>query len=172
MHVIPYFPLLLSFFSLLFSILLPLVQVHFLWLSLLRFLHLGTTLSELLPVVVIIPQSHMKLPVIPPPSVSVLLHQETIAKYTGFVSDHTFLHTGQPHVPPLDIYLINDSPNVLDGSVQAEFETTRPVAGVRCYLRSQHSTTVQPCTALVHSVHIVQLINRSINCSSLNHMLL
>jgi hypothetical protein len=54
-------------------------------------------------------------------------------------------------VPPIEVYLINDSPHVmsgdLPGSVMAEFRVSRPVAGVRCYLRSQYDRQVTDCAS-------------------------
>ena len=40
---------------------------------------------------------------------------------------------------------MNDSPRVTSDSVEAEFEITRPVAGVRCFLRSQFDRVWQNC---------------------------
>ena len=50
--------------------------------------------------------------------------------------------------PPLQVKLINDSPRVasgIQGSVEAEFTISRPVAGVRCFLRSQYGRNVKDC---------------------------
>ena len=52
--------------------------------------------------------------------------------------NHIVTHTSvSAQVPPEGVYLINESPRVADNSVQAEFLLTRPVYGVRCFLRSQ-----------------------------------
>ena len=48
-------------------------------------------------------------------------------------------------VPPLGVHLMNGSPQVTESSVEAEFEVTRPVAGVRCFLRSKTSRTWKDC---------------------------
>ena len=48
-------------------------------------------------------------------------------------------------VPSLGVYLINGSPRVTNDSVKAEFQITRPVAGVRCFLRSQFDRIWQNC---------------------------
>ena len=48
-------------------------------------------------------------------------------------------------VPSLGVYLINGSPRVTNDSVEAEFQITRPVAGVRCFLRSQFDRIWQKC---------------------------
>ena len=57
--------------------------------------------------------------------------------------------TVETMVPPIEVDLINDSPRVmsddLPGSVMAEFRVSRPVAGVRCYLRSQYDRQVTDC---------------------------
>ena len=50
------------------------------------------------------------------------------------------------NVPQLGVYLTNGSPQLNGGnSVDAEFEVTRPVAGVRCFLRSQSGRIWQDC---------------------------
>ena len=46
---------------------------------------------------------------------------------------------------PLGVYLINESPRVTADSVEAEFQITTPVAGVRCFLRSQFDRVWQSC---------------------------
>ena len=48
-------------------------------------------------------------------------------------------------VPSLGVYLINGSPRVTNDSVEAEFQITRPVNGVRCFLRSQFDRIWQNC---------------------------
>ena len=48
-------------------------------------------------------------------------------------------------VPLLGVYLINGSPRVTNDSVEAEFRITRPVVGVRCFLRSQFDRIWQNC---------------------------
>ena len=73
---------------------------------------------------------------------------------------YIFLHAVQHHVPPLGVYLMNDSPSVSRDSVQAEFQTTRPVAGVRCFLRSRHDRKWQICKRLL----LVQMLQKC-NCS-------
>lgn len=74
---------------------------------------------------------------------------------------YVFLHAVRHHVPPLGVYLMNDSPNVSRDSVQAEFQTTRPVAGVRCFLRSRHDRKWQICKRLL----LVQMMQKK-HCSS------
>ena len=41
--------------------------------------------------------------------------------------------------------MINGSPRITGDRVEAEFEITRPVAGVRCFLRSQIDRIWQNC---------------------------
>ena len=48
-------------------------------------------------------------------------------------------------VPPVGVYLINESPRVTDNSVQADFLLTRPVYGVRCFLRSKFDRIWKDC---------------------------
>ena len=48
-------------------------------------------------------------------------------------------------VPPLGVYLINESPHITNDSVRAEFQITRAVLGVRCFLRSQYDRVWQDC---------------------------
>ena len=50
-------------------------------------------------------------------------------------------------VPKLRVNLISESPRLIAGntSVEAEFEVSRPVAGVRCYLRSQTDRVYKNC---------------------------
>lgn len=66
----------------------------------------------------------------------------------------TLLRCVSPHicavpgvVLPLSVYLMNGSPRltVNSRSIEAEFETTRPVAGVRCFLRSRYSRVWRNC---------------------------
>ena len=54
----------------------------------------------------------------------------------------TSLFSVSPSVPLLRVSLINNgSPRVVGDSVEAEFETSRPVTGVRYFLRSQTDRT-------------------------------
>ena len=46
------------------------------------------------------------------------------------------------------MYLINESPRVTAGSVEAEFEVNGPVIGVRCFLRSQVDRLWLDCKTL------------------------
>ena len=57
----------------------------------------------------------------------------------------TSLFSVSPSVPLLRVTLINGSPRVVGDSVEAEFETSRPVTGVRCFLRSQTDRTYTDC---------------------------
>ena len=52
-----------------------------------------------------------------------------------------------PIVPKLRVNLINGSPRLITGNtaVEAEFEVSRPVAGVRCYLRSETDRVYKNC---------------------------
>ena len=69
-------------------------------------------------------------------------------------------------IPALEVDLINDSPRVASGSrgaVEAEFTVSRPVAGVRCILRSKYSRKVKQCQlytmdSLFTSCHIVMTL--------------
>ena len=56
--------------------------------------------------------------------------------------------------------MINESPRVTNDSVEAEFQITRPVTGVRCFLRSQIDRIWQNCTffKLVCFNEVVQFI--------------
>ena len=58
-----------------------------------------------------------------------------------------FIYSVSPIVPKLRVNLINDSPRLIAGNtaVEAEFEVSRPVAGVRCYLRSQTARVYKNC---------------------------
>ena len=55
-------------------------------------------------------------------------------------------------VPPLGVYLINESPRLAADSVEAEFQITRPVAGVRCFLRSQFDRVWQNCKYILFAI--------------------
>lgn len=52
-------------------------------------------------------------------------------------------------VPQLGVYLINGSPRVTGGSVEANFQITRPVDGVRCFLRSRFHRIWQNCKLML-----------------------
>ena len=56
-----------------------------------------------------------------------------------------------PVVPKLMMDLVNGSPRLAAGgtAVDAEFEVSRPVAGVRCYLRSQSARDYKDCESVV-----------------------
>ena len=45
----------------------------------------------------------------------------------------------------LELYLINESPQVTANSVEAEFEVNGPVTGIRCVLRSQVDRLWKDC---------------------------
>ena len=45
----------------------------------------------------------------------------------------------------LELYLINESPRVIANSVEAEFEVSGPVTGIRCVLRSQLDRLWKDC---------------------------
>ena len=53
----------------------------------------------------------------------------------------------EPVVPTLRVDLVKGSPRLTAGgtAVEAEFEVSRPVAGVRCYLRSQSARDYKDC---------------------------
>ena len=53
---------------------------------------------------------------------------------------------------PLGVYLINESPRVTADSVEAEFQITTPVAGVRCFLRSQFDRVWQSCKYILFAI--------------------
>ena len=57
------------------------------------------------------------------------------------------LFSVSPIVPKLRVNLINGSPRLIAGNtaVEAEFEVSRPVAGVRCYLRSETDRVYKNC---------------------------
>ena len=48
-------------------------------------------------------------------------------------------------VPPLMVHFVNDSPRVVQDSVEAEFVTSRPVVGVTCFLRSPTDRSYEDC---------------------------
>ena len=58
---------------------------------------------------------------------------------------HCYFFSVGAQVPSLGVYLINGSPRVTNDSVEAEFQITRPVTGVRCFLRSQFDRIWQNC---------------------------
>ena len=69
--------------------------------------------------------------------------------YSARIYVTLFTYTVSARVPPLGVYLVNESPQVTDNSVQAEFQLTRPVYGVRCFLRSQFDRIWQDCKFLL-----------------------
>jgi hypothetical protein len=50
-------------------------------------------------------------------------------------------------VPPLEVILTGGSPRVTESSVEAEFVTTRPVTGVRCFLRYENKNDYKDCSS-------------------------
>ena len=62
----------------------------------------------------------------------------------------------QASVPPLEVVLTGGSPRVNESSVEAEFVTTRPVTGVRCFLRYENKNDYKDCeyTALYEIVSV------------------
>ena len=48
-------------------------------------------------------------------------------------------------VPPLMVHFVNDSPRVVQDSVEAEFVTSRPVVGATCFLRSPTDRSYEDC---------------------------
>ena len=67
--------------------------------------------------------------------------------------------TVSAHVPSLGVYLINQSPRVTGDSVEAEFQITRPVTGVRCFLRSALERIFQNCKLpAAHMKHVSEVI--------------
>ena len=66
----------------------------------------------------------------------------------AYTHTHTHTHTHTPvsaDVPPLRITLIRGSPRVIEDTVEAEFVVSRPVAGVRCFLRYEHHRDYKYC---------------------------
>ena len=59
---------------------------------------------------------------------------------------------------------MNGSPRIVGNSVEAEFVITRPVAGVRCFLRSQQDRIWQDCKHKI-SVAVKVLIYDIIFCT-------
>ena len=57
----------------------------------------------------------------------------------------TVIFTVQASVPPLEVVLTGGSPRVTESSVEAEFVTTRPVTGVRCFLRYENKNDYKDC---------------------------
>ncbi|CAI8053959.1 P-selectin [Geodia barretti] len=53
----------------------------------------------------------------------------------------------QASVPPLEVVLTGGSPRVNESSVEAEFVTTRPVTGVRCFLRYENKNDYKDCSS-------------------------
>jgi hypothetical protein len=50
-------------------------------------------------------------------------------------------------VPPLEVVLTGGSPRVTESSVEAEFVTTRPVTGARCFLRYENKNDYKDCSS-------------------------
>jgi hypothetical protein len=50
-------------------------------------------------------------------------------------------------VPPLEVILTSGSPRVTESSIEVEFDTTRPVTSVTCFLRYDNKRDYQDCTA-------------------------
>ncbi|CAI8053261.1 hypothetical protein GBAR_LOCUS29129 [Geodia barretti] len=50
-------------------------------------------------------------------------------------------------LPHLEVILTGDSPRVTESSVEAEFVTTRPVTGVRCFLRYENKNDYKDCSS-------------------------
>ena len=48
-------------------------------------------------------------------------------------------------MPALEVLLINGFPRVGEDYIEAEFVTTRPVAGVRCFLRYENHRDYKDC---------------------------
>ena len=48
-------------------------------------------------------------------------------------------------VPSLKVILIEGSPHVIGDTVTAEFVTSRPVVGVRCFLRYKNQRDYRDC---------------------------
>ena len=63
------------------------------------------------------------------------------------------LFSVSPIVPELRVNLINGSPRLIAGNtaIEAEFEVSRPVAGVRCYLRSETDRVYKNCKLKLYS---------------------
>ena len=60
-------------------------------------------------------------------------------------------------VPPLEVVLTGGSPRVNESSVEAEFVTTRPVTGVRCFLRYENKNDYKDCEYTAQYYEIVSL---------------
>ena len=54
-------------------------------------------------------------------------------------------------VPPLEVILTSGSPYVTESSIEVEFDTTRPVTRVTCFLRYDNKSDYQDCMLLLYS---------------------
>ncbi|CAI8051650.1 hypothetical protein GBAR_LOCUS28281, partial [Geodia barretti] len=56
-------------------------------------------------------------------------------------------HLFSAFLPPLEVILSGGSPLVTESSVEAVFVTTRPVTGVRCFLRYENHNDYKDCSS-------------------------
>ena len=54
-------------------------------------------------------------------------------------------------VPPLEVILTSGSPYVTESSIEVEFDTTRPVTRVTCFLRYDNKRDYQDCMLLLYN---------------------
>ena len=66
-------------------------------------------------------------------------------KSSFFLQLYNIVFSVSAQVPQLGVYMINESPQITNSTVRAEFQITRPVVGVRCFLRSQYDRIWQDC---------------------------
>ena len=61
----------------------------------------------------------------------------------------------EPVVPKLRVDLVDDPPRLTAGgtAVEAAFNVSRSVAGVRCYLRSQSARDYKDCESVVSAIY-------------------
>ena len=72
-------------------------------------------------------------------------------------SEYTYFFSVSAQVPLLRVYLINESPQVTSNSVEVEFQISRPVAGVRYFLRSELDRIWQNCVLFAHEYLYISL---------------
>ena len=69
------------------------------------------------------------------------------------------------------MYLINESPHITSDWVRAEFQITRPVVGVRCFLRSQYDRVWKDCKLYLNNNFIFTYVHSvSFNTGSSGHV--
>ena len=73
--------------------------------------------------------------------------------FSQYSCNLTVIFSVQASVPPLEVVLTGGSPRVTESSVEAEFVTTRPVTGVRCFLRYENKNDYKDCKDKLFITH-------------------